>query len=121
MMNKKPPKEPKDPFAIDVDAIRAGTMDKDKKDKLQKEGWCFFCEKQGHLSRQCLKKQGGDKLAMPATPKPQVRTTKSVEEDEAMQVGDEEEPLTQLRTLRAKIGKGAFSGALDKMVTEEDF
>jgi hypothetical protein len=36
MMKKKPPKEHKDPFAMDVDAIRAGTMDKDKKDKLQK-------------------------------------------------------------------------------------
>jgi hypothetical protein len=34
MMKKKLPKEPKDPFAMDVDAIRAGTMDKDKKDKL---------------------------------------------------------------------------------------
>ena len=53
--------------------------------------------------------------------KPQVRTTKSVEEDEATQVGDDEEPLTQLRTLWAKIGKGAFLGALDEMVMEEDF
>jgi Zinc knuckle len=121
MMKKKPPKEHKDPFAMDVDAIRAGTMDKDKKDKLQKEGRCFFCEKQGHLSRQCPKKQVGNKLVMPAAPKPQARTTKSVEEDEATQVGDDEEPLTQLRTLQAKIGKGAFSGALDEMVAEEDF
>ena len=96
-------------------------MDKDKKDKLWKEGRCFFCEKQRHLSRQCSKKQGGSKPAMLATPKPQVRTTKSVEEDKAMQVGDNEEPLTQLRTLWAKIGKGAFMGALDEMVMEEDF
>jgi Zinc knuckle len=117
MMKKKLPKEPKDPFAIDIDAIRAGTMDKDKKDRLQKEGRCFFCEKQGHLSRQCPKKQGGTKLVMPATPKPQVRTTKSVEEDETTQVGDDEEPLTQLRTLQAKMGKGAFMGVLDEIVT----
>jgi hypothetical protein len=34
MMKKKLPKEPKDPFAMDVDTIRAGTMDKDKKDRL---------------------------------------------------------------------------------------
>ena len=121
MMKKKPPKEPKDPFTMDVDAIRANTMDKDKKDRLRKEGRCFFCEKQGHLSRQCLKKQRGPTPVAPAAPKPQVRTTKSVEEDETMQVGDEEEPLAQLRTLRAKIGKGVFSGALDKMVMEEDF
>ena len=106
---------------MDVDAIRAGTMDKDKKNKLWKEERCFFCEKQGHLSRQCPKKQGGSKLAMPVTPKPQVRATKSVEEDEAMQVGDDKEPLAQLRTLWAKIGKGAFLDALDEMVTEEDF
>jgi hypothetical protein len=58
---------------------------------------------------------------MPAAPKPQVRTTKSVEEDEATQVGEDEEPLAQLRTLWAKIGKGAFSGALDEMVMEEYF
>jgi Retrotransposon gag protein len=32
MMKKKPPKEPKDPFAMDVDAIRVNTMNKDKKD-----------------------------------------------------------------------------------------
>ena len=99
MMKKKPPKKHKDPFAIDIDVIRAGTMDKDKKDKLQKEGRCFFCEKQGHLSRQCPKKQGSNKSVMPAAPKIQVRTTKSAEEDEATQVGDEEEPLAQLRTL----------------------
>ena len=74
-------------------------MDKDKKDRLRKEGRCFFCEKQGHLSRQCLKKQGGAKPIAPATPKPQVRVTKVVEEDETTQVRDDEEPLAQLRTL----------------------
>jgi hypothetical protein len=106
MMKKKPPKEHKDPFAIDVDTIRARTMDKDKKDRLQKEGRCFFCEKQGHLSRQCLKKQGGTKLVMPAAPKPQARATKLVKEDETTQVGDDEEPLAQLRTLQQKWEKG---------------
>ena len=99
MMKKKPPKEPKDPFAMDVDAIRVNTMNKDKKDRLWKEGRCFFCEKQGHLSWQCPKKQGGIKLVTPATPKPQARSTKAEEEDETTQVGDDEEPLAQLRTL----------------------
>jgi Zinc knuckle len=121
MMKKKPPKEHKDPFAMDVDVIWARTMDKDKKDRLQKEGRCFFCEKQGHLSRQCPKKQGGTKPITPAAPKPQARVTKTAEEDETTQVGDNEEPLTQLRTLQAKLGKGAFTGALDEMVAEEDF
>ena len=58
---------------------------------------------------------------MPAAPKPQARATKSVEEDKTTQVGDDEEPLAQLRTLRAKMGKGAFTGVLDEMVAEEDF
>ena len=58
---------------------------------------------------------------MPATPKPQARVAKSVEEDETTQVGDDEEPLTQLRTLQAKLGKGAFMGVLNEMVAEEDF
>ena len=106
---------------MDVDAIRAGTMDKDKKDRLRKEGRCFFCEKQGHLSKQCPKKQGNTKPTTPAAPKQQVRATKAVEEDETTQVGDDEEPLTQLRALRAKLGKGAFTGAMDEMVAEEDF
>ena len=44
-----------------------------------------------------------------------------MEEDETTQVGDDEEPLAQLRTLQAKMGKGAFTGALDEMVVEEDF
>jgi hypothetical protein len=44
-----------------------------------------------------------------------------VEEDETTQVGDDKEPLTQLRTLQAKLGKGAFMGALDELVAEEDF
>ena len=96
-------------------------MDKDKKDRLRKEGRCFFCEKQGHLLRQCLKKQVGTKPVIPAVPKPQVRAAKSVEEDETIQVGDDEEPLAQLRTLQAKLGKGAFTRALDEMVAEEDF
>jgi hypothetical protein len=121
IMKKKTPKELKDPFAMDVDVIRAGTMDKKKKDKLWKEGRCFFCEKQGHLSRQCPKKQAGNKLAVLMPPKPQVRTAKSAEEDEVTQVGDNKEPLAQLRTLWAKIGKGAFMGISDEMVVEEDF
>ena len=99
MMKKKPLKEHKDPFAMDVDAIRAGTMDKEKKDRLRREERCFFYEKQGHLSKQCPKKQGGTKPITPATPKPQARATKVVEEDETTQIGDDEEPLAQLRSL----------------------
>jgi hypothetical protein len=53
-------------------------------------------------------------------PKLQARAAKLVE-DETTQVGDDKEPLAQLRTLRAKMGKGAFMGVLDEMVTEEDF
>jgi Zinc knuckle len=101
--------------------IRVNTTNKDKKDRLQKEERCFFCEKQGHLSRQCPKKQGGVKPITPATSQPQARSAKTKEEDETTQVGDDEEPLAQLRILQAKLGKGAFTGALDEMVAEEDF
>jgi hypothetical protein len=54
---------------------------------------------------------------------PQTQANKQ-EDNKTTQVSKDEEkdnPLAQLHTLCMQLGKGAFSEALDKMITKEDF
>ena len=45
---------PRDPNAMDIGRTRArATLTKEEKQKLQAEGRCFRCQKQGHISRNC--------------------------------------------------------------------
>jgi hypothetical protein len=47
---QKPKKKEQDPDAMDVDYTQ---MSQDKKEQLMKSESCFWCEKQGHLSKDC--------------------------------------------------------------------
>jgi hypothetical protein len=47
----------RDPDAIDVNVVQVLMPEQEKKRKLCKEGKCFLCEKQGHLTYNCLKKK----------------------------------------------------------------
>jgi hypothetical protein len=38
---------------MDVDAVRVNALTAEEKEKLTKEGQCFKCKKQGHISRKC--------------------------------------------------------------------
>ena len=45
---------PRDPNAMDIGRTRArATLTKEEKQKLQAEGRCFRCQKQGHISHNC--------------------------------------------------------------------
>ncbi len=46
---------PHDPNMMDVDLIQCVTTDT-KKERYKKEGHCFTCRKQGHLSCECPQK-----------------------------------------------------------------
>jgi Zinc knuckle len=118
MAKKKDTPPQKDPWAMDIDVTRTDSAKADEKQRLRREGRCFFCKEQGHLSRDCPKKKGQNNLKLPQQPR--VRANKK-EDDETTQVGDDEDPIQMLRSIRAKIGKGAFNGALDGLVEEEDF
>ena len=43
--------------AMDVDAVCVNALAAEEKEKLAKEGHCFRCKKQGHISRKCLERE----------------------------------------------------------------
>ena len=43
--------------AMDVDAVHVDVLAAEEKDKLAKEGRCFRCKKQGHISRKCPERE----------------------------------------------------------------
>jgi hypothetical protein len=44
---------------MDVDLAEAtNRLSEEDRKRLRVEGHCFFCKAQGHMSRQCPKKQG---------------------------------------------------------------
>src|SRR5882762_9617505 len=52
----------RDPDAMEVDALKTDKLSKEEREKLSKEGRCFQCKKQGHMSRDCPdKKKKSDK------------------------------------------------------------
>ena len=42
---------------MDVDTVRVDALMAEEKEKLTKEGRCFKCKKQGHISRKCLERE----------------------------------------------------------------
>ena len=42
---------------MDVDAVRVDALTTEEKEKLAKEGRCFRCKKQGHISRKCPERE----------------------------------------------------------------
>jgi hypothetical protein len=44
---------------MDVDTARVDALTTEERQKLLSEGKCFFCRKQGHISKQCPQKQKG--------------------------------------------------------------
>ena len=42
---------------MDVDAVHVDALAAEEKEKLAKEGRCFRCKKQGHISRKCPERE----------------------------------------------------------------
>ena len=42
---------------MDIDAVCVDMLTTEKIEKSSKEGRCFKCKKQGHISRKCLKEK----------------------------------------------------------------
>ena len=55
-----------DPDAMDVDVVQTGHMSNEERQKLIKEGRCFYCKDVGHLSQECPKKPKPRTNASPA-------------------------------------------------------
>ena len=64
----------RDPNGMDVDAVRKATSEADK-ETYRKEGRCFNCGKQGHLSRNCPTKTPRIATAVTTTPPPVTSTS----------------------------------------------
>jgi hypothetical protein len=105
-------KRRRDPDAMDVDAVQVLSPEQEKKRKLCKEGKCFLCEKQGHLTQDCPKKRQN-----PNQKPTQVWVTHQMEDEKTQ----EESPATLLRALRTRLGKEVFTRAMDEMIKQEDF
>ena len=43
--------------AMDVNAVHVDALAAEEKERLAKEGRCFKCKKQGHISRKCLERE----------------------------------------------------------------
>jgi Zinc knuckle len=97
---------------MDVDAVRVLSPEQEKKRKLRKEGKCFLCKKQGHLAQDCPKKRQN-----PSQKPAQVHVTRQTEDKKVK----EDSPAALLRALRTRLGKEAFTGAMDEMIKQEDF
>jgi hypothetical protein len=105
-------KRNRDPDAMDVDAVWVLSPKQEKKRKLHKEGKCFLYKKQGHLTRDCPKKRQN-----PSQKPAQVHVTHQTEGKKI----EEDSPAAMLRALRTRLGKEAFTGAMDEMIEQEDF
>ena len=96
-------RKPRNPDAMDVDAMRTNKLSKEERDRLREECKCFNCKKKGHLARDCQKKDSENSERKDKRKKPQshVCSAKVEEviddcksEDEGPSTSKEESPLS---------------------------
>ena len=84
----------RDPDAMDVDVVRTN-LDPTEVKKRRSEGRCFYCNRQGHMKKDCpkLEKEDKDKLlsAKPRDAKACIAVTKEQEAEEDKQEESKEE------------------------------
>ena len=66
-------RKPRDPDAMDVDAMRTSKLSKEERDRLREERRCFNCQKKRHLARDCRKKREEQSERKDKGKKPQSR------------------------------------------------
>src|SRR6266446_8876583 len=108
---------------MEVDAAQTQRPLTEHQEKLKKEGWCFHCEVQGHMSRECPKKPNRP----PPYTKAQMATTQPTATMSAMEAA-----TTQIKTEEEKVNrlvaelKGLNDDVQDKVlngafIRQEDF
>ena len=65
--------KPRDPDAMDIDAMCTNKPFKEERDRLREERRCFNCQKKGHLARDCQKKSSEPSERKDKGKKPQSR------------------------------------------------
>jgi hypothetical protein len=97
---------------MDTSAGRANALAADEKEKLSKEGRCFRCKKQGHISRNCPDKE---KEAKDAPRRENYRTTAhAAEVEEGTQQGRVEELAGGIRELGDEEKEGLLDLLMEK-------
>ena len=87
--------KPRDPDAMDVDAMRTSKLSKEERDRLREERRCFNCQKKGHLARDCRKKNPEQSERKDKGKKPQSRVRSAkVEEIVDDRESEDEGPST---------------------------
>ena len=88
-------RKPRDPDAMDVDAMRTSKLSKEERDRLREERRCFNCQKKGHLARDCRKKNPEQSERKDKGKKPQSRVRSAkVEEVVDDRESEDEGPST---------------------------
>jgi hypothetical protein len=106
-------KEPPPKYnSMDVDTIQIEAMTTEEKTKLQKEGKCFFCKRQGHISKNCPNKKKDRNAPCPA---PQNAKVCAVEIDEGEAPTDLKEAMVQQISLMSTEERNAL---LDNLVLQ---
>jgi hypothetical protein len=130
LVNQKTRRDP-DAMDVDVNLAKTGQLSKQEREKLSKEGRCFFCKKQGHMARNCPDRPkrttpfpGKDKGKPPFKAKAsQVEVVDDREEKDKEESAEEPPPYEDDKALIAKIRKMKTEDRdrlLDSLV-EEDF
>ncbi len=107
---------------MEVDAAQTRRPLTEHQEKLKKEGWCFHCEVQGHMSKECPKK----------TNKPPPYTKAQIAATQPMATTSTKAATTQTETDKEKVNrlvaelKGLNDNVQDKVlngafVRQEDF
>ena len=98
--------------AMDIDMVHVGALAAEEKERLTKEGRCFKCKKQGHISRKCPERE--EKKDAPCRGNQGMTTCVVVAEDEERTQDKVEELAGGIRELGDDERKGLLDLLLEK-------
>jgi hypothetical protein len=97
---------------MDVDAVHVDVLMAEEKEKLSKEGQCFKCKKQGHISHKCPEKE--ERKDAPHCRNQGMTACVVVAEDEGSTQGKVEELAGGIRELGDDEREGLLDLLLEK-------
>ena len=114
-------RRPRDPDAMDVDAMRTSKLSKEERDKLRKEHRCFNCQKKGHLARDCRKKnlEQSERKDKGKKPQSRVHSAKVEEVVDDRESEDEATSASKEESLPSYDRKDDIVAAIRRMTAEQ--